>query len=784
MSGELPYPYSVKRHGVTVTNCDSEPVQTPGCVQSHGVLLAARPEDLTILQVSENSAAWLGEEASALLGRDAGEVLGRSEAERLRQLVAGRVLERNPLYACTVSPLGTPLDVTVHTLDGLLLIELEATDRTSGPGDADYYRLVKRATARLQAAESLADFCQAAAEEVRDATALDRVMVYRFDGDGSGEVLAEARRPDLHSWLGLRYPAEDIPKPAREIFKRIGVRPLPDARAEQFEMVPLVNPDTGRPLDMTHCALRGASVMYTEYVLNIGVAATLTMPLLRDGDLWGLFACHHETPARFPYPLRAAAELLAQIASLQLPKAEEREHLEYRSRIEAVHHELLAKVARDGELAALTGEASPLLEGIAAGGVALYHRDRWWTLGRTPAEPELEALADWLRALPEMSDPTRPVFATDSLSARWPQAAGFAAVASGVLAVPFSRGQRNLMMWLRPERVQTFNWAGNPYDKPTVVGPHGPRLTPRTSFELWQENVRGRSVPWLPMEVESALKLRYLVMDLVVSRAEQLAALNADLARSNEELDAFAYVASHDLKEPLRGIHKYAYYLLEEAQTGAAFGERSRERLEGLMRLALRMDGLLDSLLHFSRVGRLRLDYEEMSLESVLQEALDMLGARLEESGAEIVVPRPLPQVECDRVRTREILTNLLSNSIKYNESPQKRVEVGYFEPGETAPDFHEPALAPEEAAGQRIFYVRDNGIGIEARHFEQIFKMFKRLHAREAYGGGSGAGLTITRKLVEQHGGRIWVSSRPGAGTGFFFTLPRGNGTRGGGGS
>src|ERR1700722_1405314 len=327
----LPSPYSIKRHGVTLTNCDSEPVQTPGCIQGHGALLALRPTDLIIQQASENCARWLGAAPLAILGTPISSVLGEHLAHQLRDFLAHEPVERNPLYVFTakmpLTPDAPPLNVTVHTADGVVLLEFETTGRSEGP-TIDYYSLIKRATARLQASPTLADFCQAGAEEVRAATGLARVMVYRFLADHSGEVFAEARRADLHSWLGLRYPAEDIPRPTREIFQRIGIRPLPDAAAEPVEMIPLANPETGRQLEMTHCALRGASVMYTEYLLNMGVAASLTMALLRDGELWGLFAGHHYSPTRFPYQVRAAAELLGQVTSLQIKNAEMRAHHE------------------------------------------------------------------------------------------------------------------------------------------------------------------------------------------------------------------------------------------------------------------------------------------------------------------------------------------------------------------------------------------------------------------------------------------------------------------------
>ncbi len=774
----LAVPYSIKRHGISLSNCDDEPVQTPGCIQAHGMLMALRLDDLVVTQVSENCERWTALSVDRVLGAPVSRIIGAHAAQRIQDLTRTEVLEHNPFYALTARLPGAPaqalaMDMTIHVADGVLLLEMEPSGR--GPPvmgqDGDYFSMVRKTIGRLKSTRSLAEFCDVVAREARGITGLDRAMVYKFHADDSGEVMADARRDDLPSWQGLRYPAGDIPKPAREIFKRIGVRPLPDAQGELCEMVPLLNPDTGRPLQMTHCALRGASVMYTEYLQNMGVAATLTMPILRDGALWGLIACHHYTPKQLPYPLRSAAEFLAQIVSLEIAQTELREHLQYRINLDAVHLAVLARAAGDGRLSVAAQSSPSLLDGIQADGVAIFQESRWHTVGLTPDAQQLKPLAAWLRERIDQAPDGLQTYATDALGASYPPAAEFAELASGALATAVSRHPDSpLILWFRGEQVQTFNWAGNPHEKPVAVGPQGLRLTPRRSFDLWQEQVRGRSRPWRKVEIEAAQQLRRMVMDLVVVRTEQLAQANAELARSNAELDAFAYVAGHDLKEPLRGINKYAHRLLEDARASRV---QDPERAEWLLRMTVRMDTLLDALLHFSKVGRQSLDMEDISLGPVLVEALEMLGARLTESQVEVRVPRPLPVAHADRVRVREVFSNLISNAMKYNDKAQTWVEIGYIGAVDESSTMPRPVSTPAGAREHTLFYVRDNGIGIDERHKDRIFEIFKRLHAHDAYGGGSGAGLTIARKMVEQHQGRIWFDSRLGVGSTFYFTLP-----------
>ena len=759
--------YSVKRHGVTIASCDSEPVQTPGCIQSHGVLFVLRPADLVILQVSESSHALLGLAPNELLGRSVSVVIGESQQVLVRQLLDQDGPDDNPVYVVTIPARrgGSPLDVTVHTVDGIVIVELEATGRGDGV-EPDYVGLLQKTVARLQSARTLGELSHTLAVEVRALTGFDRVMVYRFHEDHHGEVFAESHDPSCVPWLGLHYPAEDIPKPARAVFAKTWCRPLPDVAGSLAELVPLVHPETGRPLTMTHCALRGASVMYTEYLQNMRVTAGLTMALREEGKLWGLVACHHYAGARhLGYPVRAACEFVAQIASLQLPATASREHLLDRLRIESVHNDLVARAVQDDGLAVFVDDRSGMLDGLDAGGAAVFHDGRWRTVGLTPDDHELDELAVWLEQRPELRPGTRRVFATDRLSDVYPAGAAFAESASGLLVIALSRTQRDLMLWFRPETPAVVDWAGDPHDKPTTHGPHGPRLTPRASFDRFRESVKNRSLPWLTVEIDAAARLRILVMDVIVGRSQQLAELNADLTRSNEDLDTFAYVASHDLKEPLRSIQHFTHQLLADSTRS---DEDQRQKLEVLMRLTVRMDGLLDSLLHFSQVGRAALAFEVVDLDEVVREALEIVGFRTAGPNVQIVVERRLPDQPCDRIRVREIFVNLLSNALKYSDASSKRIEVGYLATHEAGP---RPGAAPE-ATRQTIFFVKDNGIGIAARHLDDVFKIFRRLHAEGAYGGGNGAGLTIVQKLVERHGGRVWFDSTPDVGSTCYFTL------------
>jgi chemotaxis family two-component system sensor kinase Cph1 len=542
------YPYSIKRHGTTLEKCEHEPVQTPGCIQANGVLLVLRRSDLTILQVSENSQEWLGVPPQDLLTKGVAVAVGESVVQKIRAALDHERLDKAPLYLATLQPReqknSRSLNVSLHTHSGLAFLELEdaAASETEALDqiqvDPDYYGLVRKTLTRFQQASSIKALSQAITEELRRITELDRVMVYYFHADDSGEVIAESKREDQASWLGWRYPAHDIPRPAREIFKKIWSRPVPDVRAELFEMVPLLNPDTNEPLDMTYCSLRGASIMYTEYLDNMGVRAALTLPIMREGELWGLIACHHEKPKLVSYRIRAAAEFLARGASQQLWLAGERENTEYRITLEAANYALIAKVSLATDLSAFTEGPIHLGGGLDCGGAAILCQGSWNKVGQTPQIHEMAALGKWLLTRPECQEESlNPIFVTDQLSELYPAAKDLAVSASGLMAFCFSRNPLGMVLYFKPETLQTMTWAGNPHELPVLEGPHGTRLSPRKSFELWRETVSNRSMPWKTVEIEAVLKLRGLIVDMLVSKAEQLNALRLLVAERTQELE-------------------------------------------------------------------------------------------------------------------------------------------------------------------------------------------------------------------------------------------------------
>lgn len=744
----------VTAKNVDLSNCDREQIQYPGSIQPHGAMITLAEPEFRILQASVNAAELLGIPAEDLLGADVGLLFSKAEVETLRARLSAEKLEGAPVHLVRRKFADHEFDVLAHRFDGVLFLEFEARPQGADTPILDLYSELQVSISKLGATTSLQSFLDLAVQQVSRFTGFDRVLAYKFMEDGSGWVRAEAVKTGLESFLDLHYPASDIPAPARRMFALTWVRHQPDTSYKPVQMVPENNPATGNPLDMSYAFLRSVSVMYVDYLKNMGTQSAMVMTLMKDGKLWGLISCQHcSGPKHVPYEVRVASEFLAHMVSLLMSAKENAEQYEYQMKLQATGDMLVANVARVGDFAAGFAGGSPdLLDFIHSSGAAIVVKGGSTRIGMTPTENQIATIIRWLSR--EME---HEIFSTDCLSAYLPEATGFADVCAGLLALRFSKASNDYLLWFRPETVQTVNWAGDP-SKPVDISDDGQRLMPRTSFALWKESVRLKSQPWQEVEINAAKTLRASLLELVLQRSEKLGKLYEELELSHTELDSFAHVAAHDLKEPLRGIHTYAQIL--QLELSGKLEPDAASKLDTMIRLSKRMDDLLNSLLNYSRLGR-SITPVQCDLNAPVKIALDTLEARIQQSGTTVRIPRPLPMVLGDSERLPEVFENLIANAIKYNDKPNKEIEIGY---NERAPD------------GQVIFYVKDNGIGVEERHYEKIFQIFHRLHGREDFGGGSGAGLAIVRKIIERHGGRIWVESKPAEETIFYFTLSPGH--------
>ena len=500
--------------------CAVEPIAVPGAVQPHGALLAVTEADLAVVIASAGAAGLLGAEVT---GRSLTDLLDPADVVRLRAGLAGDLAELNPLR---VQLGGAGFDLVAHRVDGLLVTEWEPVTGAE-QADARWHRRLPAVLQRLSATAGLGELTAVLAEDVRALTGFDRVMVYRFDAEWNGEVLSESRRADLEPFLGLRYPAGDIPAQARALYATNWQRLIPDAGYRPDPLVPATSPRTGAPLDLSGSVLRSVSPMHLQYLANMGVVASMSVSLIDRGKLWGLIACHHYSgPHRPSYADRTAVEFLARTASLLLPAKVEAGAAERVVEVAQRQAQLAAALGREPRdpAGALTAGPVTVLDLVPATGVALQLQGRLHLLGETPPA---DRVPDLVRGLLAAGAP-----ATDAVGRVVPGAADLAGTASGVLAVEVGGAPGDFLAWFRPETLREVAWGGNPHTSKVTSGDAGPRLSPRRSFARWSETVRGTSRPWADHEVAAARALAGQLTEGALHRAETDSRLATVLQRT------------------------------------------------------------------------------------------------------------------------------------------------------------------------------------------------------------------------------------------------------------
>ena len=633
-----------------LTDCDREPIHIPGSIQPHGVLLAVDPASLKVVQIAGDTRRLLGVDPKDLIGHAVEALVTQTELESLKVLAAQEVTIPRSIFAfeMKVQRRGETLDATVHQSGGALVVELEPT---SARPPVNPLLLVQGMVTRAHKASDLAGFLQAITDEVRLATGFDRVMVYQFQPDDSGAVIAEAKHQDLEPLLGLRYPASDIPKQARDLYLLNRMRIIPDANYTPASLTPALNPITGKPLDLSFSVLRSVSPLHLEYLANMGVDASMSLSLVIEGRLWGLIGCHHRVPRYVPHAVRSACELFAQIISLQLGEKLSSEVQAERFRMKNVHAELVEAMVGQDDLGETLVNAHPnLLDYIPAEGVAVWWGGKVTRHGPTPTDEQLDSLVEWLNtSVPE------GVFLTDCLASQFAPARNYTGVASGLLALSVSRTPRDYVLWFRPEASRTVTWAGNPA-KPVDVTGDGLRISPRKSFAAWKEIVREHSQPWGEPAADAAQALRLSILDVVLRHQDKVMREREEARRHQDFLMA---ELDHRVKNTLATIQALVKYTSSGAESLEEFAQKVQERVHAMARA-------------HSHLTRSR--WEGVNLKTVVAEQFAPFGERVSAAGPNLAL-RPKAALSIALA-----FHELITNAAKYGalSVPSGRVAISW----------------------------------------------------------------------------------------------------------
>lgn len=746
--------------------CAREPIHVPGTIQSHGHLLAFEGPDLLLVHAS---AAAAGEVLPADLEDAFGAPFKRVFQADSSVMLRDCLLELPEcgslqLGSCRSRTTGVAFQVIAHrSPQGLAILELEAlpaeSAETAGIDVATLeglYPLIRDAFDRLGSVRTIEEVLAVAAHETRRITGFDRVMIYRFEENWDGIVVAEDRNDRLPSYLDLRFPASDIPAQARQLYATNRLRLIADANSTAVPVLPQRHPGNGQLLDLSFAALRSVSPVHLDYMRNMGTPASMSVSLLRGDRLWGLISCHHTEPRRVSFAVRAACDLIGQMLAARIAAREETAYAEERTRLKTIESRLLAHMAAaQGDLAeGLAGAPSELCALAGAAGAAVLTSGGCILVGRTPPEADVRHLADWLQ-----QQNIENAFETHALGTVMPTTEALSDNACGMLAIPISRLHPSFVLWFRPEVVRTVTWGGDPRESSKATSSNTVskigRLSPRYSFEAWKETVRGTSVSWSAAHMEAARDLRSAIVGVVLRHAEERAELTGRLERINAELSAFSYSVSHDLRAPFRHITGYAELLLE--RENERLDDKSRHFVATIIESAQTAGLLVDALLNFSRMGRDSLTPIETDPNLLVREAVRRLALEARDRQIEWRIG-PLPIVRADPVMLRQVIQNLLSNALKYtNHRANAVIDVSC----DTTSDV------------EFMFAVHDNGVGFDMAYARKLFGVFQRLHRVEDY-EGVGIGLAIVRRIIERHGGRTWAEGALDQGATFYFSLPR----------
>lgn len=727
----------------TLDLCSREPIHIPGFIQAHGFLVIINP-DLTIIYCSDNLNRADQRLPQNVCGRPVSSInilFGKSEEEYfIHNLIklSWQGQHFKPLNPYVVIIGGQPYNMII-SLSGdnyILDFEPECSDLYS-----DRQSIVGASLSQMLADKDINDILENTVKQIKNIIGYDRVMIYKFHEDGHGEVVAEEKEEKLDTWLGLHYPAADIPQQARKLYIKNLIRLIADVNQASIMISGLEN----TAADLTNSTLRAVSPVHIRYLKNMGVSSSFSVSIVVDNQLWGLIACHNYTPRFINYRQRETAKLIGQVLSscvgLRSREKIQKEHMELQAAVVEVTRNLLNNSKIESFI---EDSAGVILSCYKASGIALLLEGKVYRYGHVPGDERVLNIGAFLESSQQ------DFIVSEDCKSDFPDMDMCNSSFAGILACRLTAELKDCLILFRTEMALTVRWAGDP-TKIVHYDENGqPFISPRNSFEQWSQQVQGRSEDWSENEKNTLLEIRDEINFAIGRKISELRILNEKLRDAYAELDTFAYTVSHDLKTPLTAIKAFAELI------GRKTSEGDIRKMSGkIVDNSERLHQMISTVLEYSKVGQQYIKKQVIDMTSLINEIKGQLLMSPINEKLQLDV-FSTPDIEGDPVLIFQVFLNVIENAAKYShlmDAPKVSVK-GYAENSDV------------------VYEITDNGIGMSKEQQSKIFGLFSRANNVSEF-EGSGVGLATVKKIMTRHEATINVKSTEGKGSNFILKFP-----------
>lgn len=736
-------------------HCEDEPIHRPELIQSYGYLFALDRINGKIQIISQNVRELLKVDRS-LIGENFFNFL---ESEDDTQIIleiyesAKSSEVRLPLYITFKSEIicaeqERSYYAIIYNSDNYVVIELEPAAKYRDIYKAyNHLKLYSTSIApKYYISKSLNNMAQEMVNAIRYITSMDRVVLYKFIDNAAGKVIAESKAEHMPSYLNLFYPASDIPKQARELYKKNWIRLIADVDLKPSPLIPSPAKSGRKPLDMTNSVLRDVSPIHKQYIRNQGISSSLSMSLVTHGELWGMISCHSEKPTYIPQNLRLECENLSQVFSWQLYAKEEQLMLDRTVLTDKAITSILNKTAPKKSITEVFEEnEDEVLKVLNADGFIFYSNTEEITLGVTPHFSVVKEIFD--KHYKNKND----VFHTQKIS-DYISEKGMLNGICGMLMIAIGGTHNNFTAWFRKEMPQVQSWAGLPKER-SPLDSKIERLTPRSSFKVHKLEILGQSSPWDLQDINVASRFNRVFMSYAFQNQDVLKSDISVLELQNRYVNEFLATLAHELRNPLAPISAGLSLLEYETEQ-----DQRKEYMTTMKRQVDHMSTMINDLMDVSRITqkKIKLTKEYLDLRNVIKEAIDSSQPLISSNKHELIVelPKEPVWVHGDRTRLNQVFVNILTNAAKYTDNGGK-IEIGASKKGRFV-----------------SVKIKDNGMGIESKEIPNIFTLFTQMDTLSSQSkSGLGIGLTLVKQLLDLHQSEIHAYSK-GLGHGSVFEV------------